>query len=51
MAAFLFGGDGAAREAVRPTVDLLESIVLSFTFERPPIDRFADDLDGGPAPE
>lgn len=46
----VFDGDGAAPEAVRPTVGLLESIAPSVTFERPPIDRFTDDLDEGSVP-
>lgn len=47
----VFDGDGAAPEAMRPTVDLLESIAPSVTFERPPIDRFVEVLDEGTVPE
>ena len=47
----VFDGDGAAPEAVRPTVDLLESIAPSMTFERPSIDRFVAELDDGTVPD
>lgn len=47
----VFDGDGAAPEAVRPTVDLLETIAPSVRFETPAIDRFADDLERGTVPE
>jgi len=46
----VFGGDGAAPEAVRPTVDLLESIAPSLAFETPSINRFVDDLESGTVP-
>lgn len=47
----VFDGDGAAPEALRPTVELLESIAPSVTFERPTIDRFVEDLDDGTVPD
>jgi len=46
----VFDGDGAAPEAVQPTVDLLKLIAPSVPFETLSIDQFVDNINFGTAP-
>ncbi|SEH17824.1 3-isopropylmalate dehydrogenase [Natronorubrum sediminis] len=47
----VFEGDGAAPEAVAPTVELLESLVPEIRFETPSVEQFANVLDRGDIPD